>query len=303
MKKWLLLILASLMLVVAGCGDKEEDPVDDQPEEEEEEKDADEEAEDEEPAEEEIDVAIAEEALDVLEQNNEYANAQDVDGYLQAIPADMQEQQREMIEEMFAQGQIELEIIDYNFDAANEEEAVISVLQTTVAIDDIPGFQDNISEIQHTLRPEDGEWKIFASEVISSEPYGDEEASGAAGEVDEAIAEEVLDVLFANLDASNAGDIDGYLEAIPTEFHEVTVNEMEELFKEFDIEFDMLDYEVVMANEEEAQVYVVQTTVSAEPREDFDDNIAEVLHTFYKEDDEWKIYASDFLSVELYDGE
>ncbi len=290
------------MLVVAGCGDKDKDPVDDKPEEEEE-KDADKESEDEEPAEGEIDQAIAEEAFAVLEQNNDYANAQDVDGYLKAIPAEMQEEQREIVEEMFAQGQMEFEIIDYNFDAANEEEAVISVLQTTVAIDPIPGFQDNISEIQHTLRPEDGEWKIFASEVISSEPYGDDETSGAEGEVDEAIAEEALDILFANLEAANTGDIEGYLEAMPTEYHEVTANEMEQLFDEFDIEFDMLDYEVVLANEEEVQIYVVQTTVSAEPRDDFEDNIAEVLHTFYKEDGEWKIYASDFLSMEPYDGE
>src|SRR5699024_9430438 len=134
MKKWLLLLVASMMFVVAGCGDKDEDKEEDPVEEEEDENAEEEENEDEngegeegnDPAEiGEVDQAIADEALAVLEENNNYANAQDVDGYLKAIPESMQEQMRQSLQQTFSQGQIEFEIVDYQYESANENEVVI----------------------------------------------------------------------------------------------------------------------------------------------------------------------------------
>src|SRR5699024_5785415 len=154
----------SVMLVIAACGNTDDDVQEEEDKEEEvaaeEEEHATEEAEEEEePAEGEMDFTLAEEAFAVLEQNIIYTNEQGVDGYLEAVTSHLQEDTRDVIEQTFAQGQIEFEIIDYNFDSTSEDEVVISVLQTTVAIDTIPGFTDNLSELQHTLRQEDGEWK------------------------------------------------------------------------------------------------------------------------------------------------
>lgn len=285
------------MLVVAGCGDKEEEePV---VQEEDTEKDAEEKEETSTSEPGEINEKYAEEALTVLEENNEYANAQDVDGYLKAVPDDLKEQNREIIEETFAQGQLEFEVVDYQFESADEEEVVISVLQTTVAAEPLEGFQDNISEIQHTLRPENGEWKIFETNIIDSEPYGEDVE--ASGEINEESAEAALDVLYENIKYANDADVDGYLKAIPKEDQDVTRESAEQMFAEGKMEFEILDYEFISAEEDTAQIVVVQTTVAIDDIEGLEDNISEVAHTLQLEDDEWKIFESDILATEPFE--
>lgn len=285
------------MLVVAGCGDKKEDePV---VKKEVAEKDTEEKEEPAASEPDEIDEKYAEEALAVLEENNEYANAQDLDGYLKAVPDDMKEQNREVIAEMFAQGTFEFEMVDYQFESANEDEVVISVLQTTTAIDEIEGFQDNISEIQHTMRPENGEWKIFESNIINSEPYGDEVE--ASGEINEESAEAALEVLYENTEYANAQDVDGYLKAFSKEDQDVARESVEQLFSAGEIEYEILDYEVVFADEDSAEIVVLQTTVGIDDIEGLEDNISEVAHTFVLEDDEWKITESEVLDSEPFE--
>lgn len=321
MKKWLLLLVASMMFVVAGCGDKDEDKEEDPVEEEDENAEDEEENEDEngegeegnDPAEiGEVDQAIADEALAVLEENNNYANAQDIDGYLKAIPESMQEQMRQTLQQTFSQGQIEFEIVDYQYESANENEVVISVLQTTVAKEEIPGFEDNISELMHTLQPENGEWKIFNTQVLNSEPYGEEGGveGGAQGEggteapadIDEGAAEEALNVLYENIDYANNKDVDGYLKAIPEDQHASARGSVEQMFNAGDLEFDILEYEVLSADQGRVEIAIVQTTVSKTPIEGFENNIAEMLHTLENVNGEWKIISSDVLKQEPYEG-
>lgn len=171
MKKWLLLTVAVLMFVIAGCGDSEEKDVDEsassKPEEStnsEPDESANSEADD-------INEEEAEAALDVLFKNIEYANAQDVDGYLKAIPEEDQEMTKDAVQQMFDEGKTEMEIVDYEVLSTDEEVVEIGVVQTTVAIDEIEGMEDNILEIIHTLVVEDGDWKIAGSEITGMEPY------------------------------------------------------------------------------------------------------------------------------------
>ncbi len=293
------------MLVVAGCGDKEEEePIDQQ---EDDDKDVEEvEQEDDEEKEGaaksepgEIDEQYAEEALAVLEENNKYANAQDVDGYLKAVPEEMKDQNRQIMEETFAQGKIDFEIVDYQFESANEKEVVISVLQTTVAAEPIEGFNDNISELQHVLRKEDGEWKIFQSDIINSEPYGED--GEVAEDINEESAEAALDVLYDNIDYANDQDVDGYLKAIPEQEQETARKTIEEMFAEGKLEFEIVEHVVVSADENTVEIGVVQTTVAVDDIDGFEDNITEILHTLVLEDDEWKIDQSDILAAEPLD--
>lgn len=297
MKKWLLLIVASLMLVVAGCGDKEEEK--EEPKNEQEDEDKEKNAEEDKEDEEKTDEEIEKEVEKVVYDNIDYTNDEDVEGYLKAIPTEYQEETREQVEEMYAAGNIAYEILEHDFVSVSEDEVVIDVIQSTEAADEETQFDDNISEIRHTLRPEDGEWKIYETEVRNMEPTGGE----ATGEVDEDIAEEALDVLYENLDYANDADLDGYLKAIPEEAQEETKAGMEELFAEVDIEFGMLDYEVVVATEDEVQIYVLQTTVAKEETDLMDDNISEMLHTLNKEDGEWKIFSTEIVNMEPYEEE
>lgn len=299
MKKWLLLLVASMVLVVAGCGDKDEDKEEKPVEEKEDEHAKDEENELAETGTGEVDEQIADEAFAVIEANNDYANAQDVEGYLKAVPADKQDETRQLIEETFAQGEIEFEILEHEYESANENEVVISVLQSTVAKEEIPGFEDNIAELVHTMQPENGEWKIFHTEVLNSEPYG-EEREGTA-DVDEDAAEEAVQVLFDNIDYANDQDVDGYLKAIPEEDHKLARSSIETMFDEEKLAFEIVDYEVLSADEDMAEITVVQTTVAEEEVEGFDDNISEILHTLENMDGEWKIITSDILSMEPYE--
>lgn len=318
MKKWLLLLVASMMLVVAGCGDKDEDKdEEDSVEENEDENGEDEEENEDEHAEGtdennlaengEVDQQIADEAFAVIKENNDYASAQDVDGYLKAVPEDMQEETRQIIEQTFSQGQIEYEIVDYQYESANENEVVISILQTTVAKEEIPGFEDNISELVHTLQPENGEWKIFNTQVLNSEPYSEEGAvegegtTSEATDADEGAAEEALRVLFDNIDHANNKDVDGYLKAIPEEQHTTARSAVEQMFNSGDLEFDILDYEVVSADQDMAEITIVQTTISKEEIAGFENNIAEILHTLQNVNGEWKIISSDILEQEPYE--
>lgn len=285
------------MLVVAGCGDKEEEK--EEPKNEQEDEDKEKNAEEDKEDEEKTDEEIEKEVEKVVYDNIDYTNDEDVEGYLKAIPTEYQEETREQVEEMYAAGNIAYEILEHDFVSVSEDEVVIDVIQSTEAADEETQFDDNISEIRHTLRPEDGEWKIYETEVRNMEPTGGE----ATGEVDEDIAEEALDVLYENLDYANDADLDGYLKAIPEEAQEETKAGMEELFAEVDIEFGMLDYEVVVATEDEVQIYVLQTTVAKEETDLMDDNISEMLHTLNKEDGEWKIFSTEIVNMEPYEEE
>lgn len=168
MKKWLLLIVASLMFIFAGCGDKKEETSTKQPEEDtstEVENDTDEELS------EDINKESAEAALDVLEENMKYANAQDVDGYLKAIRKEEHDMTREVVEETFAQGKITFDMLESEIVSADEEYVEIGVVQTTVADEPIAGFEDNVMEILYTLTFEDDAWKIYKTEVLSQDSY------------------------------------------------------------------------------------------------------------------------------------
>lgn len=107
------------------------------------------------------------------------------------------------------------------------------------------------------------------------------------------------ELLINNLRYAENEDIDGYLSTIPTEAHADTREAMEAFFKEHTISHTLLEFEVIEELENEL---VVKTKQESRGQNDLDEadyrnHVAEVLHIFKKEENQWKITESSVTDV------
>lgn len=105
----------------------------------------------------------AEKAVQVIEDNLAYAEAEDLDGYLSTILQSAAEETRAELGPFFEQYDLEHTILKIEVLEQEEERMLIQTQQQTVMIDSVEGaenYRNHIAEVNYTMVVEEGEWKI-----------------------------------------------------------------------------------------------------------------------------------------------
>ncbi|NAO99422.1 hypothetical protein FRY77_25915 [Halomonas sp. MG34] len=180
MKKFIVLITVLIIaLFLSACSEStsSEEPSDEK--EKEEETEAAEEPEEE---------AVPEddELFEVLEVNIQSMMDQDIDAHMETIHSESPayNSTKDLLDQVSAYT-LDMQLSDLAVEEKSEEEARVAYTQTSMKVDG-PEYQNNLTKGIHTLKPEDGVWKIFGSEVIETTPLdenGEEIEEGAAEDV------------------------------------------------------------------------------------------------------------------------
>lgn len=141
------------------------------------------------------------------------------------------------------------------------------------------------------------------SEEGTEESTEEGEIVNPAIEFDEVIVEELTTLLFENLEFAQNEDFENYLSTLASEIreNEDNIEQVRSLFENFDLEYEILNFEVLSIEEDHAVVKVVQKTVATYVAEgwEFTDSIVTAQHTFIKEEDGYKFFTTEVLSTEV----
>lgn len=125
---------------------------------------------------EEVEAEVSDEAiLAVVEMNVEKLMAKDLDGYMETIHSEspVYETTEETITELFNYT-LDIELQNLEIKEQTDKEVIVAYTQRTVETE-AGDFQNNETTGEHTLRLDDGQWKIYNSEVIAVNPLPQEE--------------------------------------------------------------------------------------------------------------------------------
>lgn len=107
-------------------------------------------------------------ALAVLEANVKYAETEELDKYLNTLSSEANNEETiASIEELFDAFNLDYDLLDVEIQSITHEEATIFVTQKTVATEIVDGYQfkHHIVDATHTLINENGNYKIYTTEV------------------------------------------------------------------------------------------------------------------------------------------
>lgn len=183
---WGMMVILMLAIFLAACGNEERDGDEVGAEQKETDTAKEEEAEKAEEAEEEPAIPEDEELFAVLEENLKAMQEKDLDKYMETIHSDSPDfaSTETTMEQLFIYD-LDLELSGLAVEEKTEEEARVYYEQTSIKVDG-PEFQNNLSSGVHILKPDDGVWKIFGTEirdVVAVDEDGnaiDQAAEGAA---------------------------------------------------------------------------------------------------------------------------
>ena len=117
--------------------------------------------------------------------------------------------------------------------------------------------------------------------------------------IDPKVEAAVIAVIKENLAATAAKDKERVLNTIADDSpqRKSTINGMDYVFANFDMEFNLEQIEVLEVSQNEAKVYYLQTT-QAIRGEGFNSTRSSGIHILHKENGEWKIYKTEYLGNE-----
>ena len=117
--------------------------------------------------------------------------------------------------------------------------------------------------------------------------------------IDPKVSAEIVAVVKENLDATKAKDKERVLKTIHKDSPQMqsTIQGMDYVFANFDMEFNLEKVEVISVNGDSAKVYYIQTTQAIRGK-GFAPTRSSGIHTLKKENGKWKIFKTDYLSNE-----
>ena len=117
--------------------------------------------------------------------------------------------------------------------------------------------------------------------------------------IDEQTAEEILAVIYENIEATKAEDTERVLATIQVDSPQrrSTVKGMEFIFSNYDLEYVLEEVEVIEISGDEAKVHYIQTTRALQGT-GFANMRAEGIHHMKKSGDAWKIFRTENLGSE-----
>ena len=153
-----------------------------------------------------------EDLISVIETNVEKLKAKDFDGYMATIHSDspVYDVTSDTISELI-DFTLDIELGNLRVEEKSDEEAAVLYTQRTVKVEG-PEFQSNETVGKHLLRPENGDWKIYNSEVIEVTVLEDE--TNEQGAVADEMEGEYADMLSS---LENPFDTDDWVLASYTE--------------------------------------------------------------------------------------
>ncbi len=127
------------------------------------------------------------ELFNVLETNIQTMMDQDMDSHMETIhsEAPAYASTEELLDQMAAYT-LDMKLSDLVVEEKSEEEARVAYTQTSMKVDG-PEYQNNVTKGVHLLKPEDGVWKIYSSEIAETIPLDEngeeitEDASAVTG--------------------------------------------------------------------------------------------------------------------------
>ena len=117
--------------------------------------------------------------------------------------------------------------------------------------------------------------------------------------IDPKVSAEIIAVIKENIDATRAKDKQRVLNTIAKDSPQLksTIEGMDYVFANFDMEFELEKVEVIEVDADDAEVYYMQTT-RAVRGEGFTPTRASGIHHLKKENGKWKIFKTDYLTNE-----
>jgi len=117
--------------------------------------------------------------------------------------------------------------------------------------------------------------------------------------IDEKIAEDILAVIYENIAATMAEDVERVLATVyeNSTQQRSTIQAMEFIFSNYDLEYVLEEVEVIEINGEEAKVYYIQTTRALKGT-GFVNMRAVGIHHMKKLGNSWKIFETENLGSE-----
>ena len=117
--------------------------------------------------------------------------------------------------------------------------------------------------------------------------------------IDPKVSTEIIAVVKENLTATAAKDKERVLKTIHSNSPQLqsTINGMDYVFANFDMEFNLEKVEVIEVNGDSAKVFYIQTT-QAIRGEGFTPTRSSGIHILHKEEGVWKIYKTEYLGNE-----
>ncbi|WP_156291390.1 hypothetical protein [Oceanobacillus salinisoli] len=122
-----------------------------------------------------------------------------------------------------------------------------------------------------------------------SERVGTEEVS----ETDRA-----LGVVESNLQYAEEEDLEAYVDTLAAGVQEERTTEIEELFENADVNYEIVGTDVVIESTSTIVLLVEQKAVATDLAEgyEFTDSIAEVQYSLAKEEGEWKVFSKEVMA-------
>ncbi|MEK5146097.1 DUF2628 domain-containing protein [Psychrobacillus sp. FSL K6-4615] len=122
-------------------------------------------------------------------------------------------------------------------------------------------------------------------------------------EVGPNIESEIIKVLEDNIQALENENMDEYMSKVYTHAEQTTFAEIKkmlsDLFENFDLAYELRDFEFLSISEQEVKVRVTQTTTLVKG-ENFRDNESIFIHTLKPQKEEWKFYDSKVESIKYF---
>lgn len=115
---------------------------------------------------------------------------------------------------------------------------------------------------------------------------------------------EIIEVLEENIQALENENMDEYMSMVYTNTEQTTFAETQQIlnniFENFDLAYELSNYEFLSISELEVKVRVTQITTLVEG-EDFRDNESIFIHTLRQQKEEWKFFNSEVESINYLD--
>jgi hypothetical protein len=251
-----------------------------------------------------VKVDVAAEKAKVLEaykKFSEFGEKEDVQGVMSLIDeSSPYKGLSSVLEEQYKlydiKGTIELaEVVDLR-----GNEAVIRTIETSEKLKG-PFYLNKRVELMNLMKKsKDGQWRfsnlqLVAQEYIIPDGFFDKEA--VVGEQDK---KDILAVINANVDFTKKEDAAGALSTIDpsSPVYEASAPYLTELFKQYDLDYNITKTTIIEVSEKEAYVYMEQTTKKIAGPE-FQDNKASYVNKLTKSaDGKWKIYSTEIIKVD-----
>ncbi len=126
--------------------------------------------------------------------------------------------------------------------------------------------------------------------------------SACSSGVSEEEKAEVYNLIEWNLYYARTEDLNGYMWTLHPDspVYAETESQMAFLFREYDLVYNIEEWEILSINSDSARVRVLQTTVKVAGPDPFRDNRLEAIHTLRKDaDGAWKLYTTEIRADSL----